>query len=103
MKMKSRVLCAMLASIMLVGLLASCATDPSKQEEQTTAVEYENEYKEALAKIPVDMNGEDFVVLGRGDAGSSVSEIFREEASSEPLENAVYNRNRNLSEICNLN
>lgn len=103
MKLKWRVLCAMLASIMPVGLLVSCATDPSGQEEQTSAVEYENEYKEALAKIPVDMNGEDFVVLGRGDAGSSVSEIFREEASSEPLENAVYNRNRNLSEICNLN
>jgi len=85
MKIKLRVLCAILASIMLLGLLVSCASDPSGQEEQTSAVEYENEYKEALAKIPVDMNGEDFVVLGRGDAGSSASEIFREEARCEPL------------------
>ncbi|MBR2447142.1 MAG: hypothetical protein IKB28_10840 [Clostridia bacterium] len=101
--MRIRGLCAILACLMLIGLLAACATDPSGQEEQTTAVEYENEYKQALAKLPVDFGGQDFVVLGRGDAGSSVSEIRQEEASSEPLENAVYNRNRELSELCKLN
>ena len=101
--MKYRAFCAFLACLMLVGAFVSCASVPSDQEDETQAVEYENEYKAALAKIPVDWQGEDFVVLGRGDAGSSVSEIRQEEVSSEPLENAVYNRNRNLSELCKLN
>ncbi len=101
--MKIRILCTLLAALTLIGALASCASGPSEQEDGSQAVEYENEYKAALAKIPVDWQGEDFAVLGRGDAGSSVSEIKQEEVSSEPLENAVYNRNRNLSEICNLN
>ncbi len=101
--MKKRIFCALLAALTLVGLLVSCATNPTEQEEQTTAVEYENQYQEALSKLSVDFGEQDFVVLGRGDAGSSVSEIHQEEASSEPLENAVYNRNRNLSERCKLN
>lgn len=101
--MKKRALCVLFAALMLVGLLASCAVDPSEQEEQTTVVEYENQYQEALSKILVDFGEQDFVVLGRGDAGSSVFEIRQDEASSEPLENAVYNRNRELSELCKLN
>lgn len=101
--MRFRMLCTCLACFMLTGALAACATDPSGQGEDTRPVEYENQYKEALAKIPLDFGGEDFVVLGRGDAGSSVSEIRQEEVSTEPLEDAVYNRNRNLAEICNLN
>ena len=101
--MKYRVLCALLACLMLIGLLAACASGPSKQENESDSVEYENQYQEALAQISVDWQDEDFVVLGRGDAGSSVSEIRQEEASSEPLENAVYNRNLDLSEMCKLN
>ena len=101
--MEIRILGMLLAALTLIGALASCASGPSEQEEQSTAVEYENQYQEALSKLSVDMNEEDFVVLGRGDAGSSVSEIRQEEVSSEPLENAVYNRNRNLSELCKLN
>ena len=101
--MEIRIFGVLLAALTLIGALASCASGPSEQEEQSTAVEYENQYQEALSKLSVDMNEEDFVVLGRGDAGSSVSEIRQEEVSSEPLENAVYNRNRNLSELCKLN
>ena len=101
--MKYRIICALLASLMLIGSLASCAAGSDEQGEDSTVEEFTDQYQAALAKIPVDWGEEDFVVLGRGDAGSSVSEIHREEASSEPLENAVYNRNRLLSETCKLN
>ena len=101
--MKLKALCACLACFMLIGALAACATDPAGQGDDTHPVEYENQYQEAIARIPVDLGGEDFVVLGRNDAGSSVSEIHQEEVSTEPLEDAVYHRNRNLADICHLN
>ena len=94
----------LLAALMLVGMLAACATPDTGEQGSDVNLESGtgDKYEQALATLTVDMNGEDFVVLGRGDAGSSVSEIMREEASSDPLENAVYNRNRDLSEICKL-
>lgn len=103
--MKRKVLTLLLAGVTLIGALAACATPDTGEQESDGNSELGtgDKYEQALAALTVDMNDEDFVVLGRGDAGSSVSEIMREEASSDPLENAVYNRNRNLSEICNLN
>ena len=53
--------------------------------------------------MTVDMKGDDFVVLGRNDSGNSVTEILREESSSDPLEDAVYHRNLTLSETCKVN
>ncbi|MBO7297181.1 MAG: hypothetical protein J6V39_07960 [Clostridia bacterium] len=103
--MKRRVLTLVLALITVLGMLAACAT-PDEQEQgldNSSEALTGDAYDQALAKLTVDMKGDNFVVLGRGDAGSSVSEIMREEASSDPLENAVYNRNRALSEICKLN
>ena len=95
----------MLACVTLLGVLAACATPDTEEKgsEENLESATGDVYDQALSKLTVDMKGEDFVVLGRGDAGSSVSEIMREEASSDPLENAVYNRNRDLSEICKLN
>ena len=103
--MKRKVLSLLLAGVMLIGMLAACATPDTGEQGSDVNLESEtgDKYQQALATLTVDMKGEDFVVLGRGDAGSSVSEIMREEASSDPLENAVYNRNRDLSEICKLN
>ncbi len=103
--MKHRVLAFVIALITVLGMLAACASPD--QGEQSSEISQEevtgDEYEQALAKLTVDMKGDDFVVLGRNDAGSSVTEILREETSSDPLEDAVYHRNLSLSEICKVN
>ena len=103
--MKRRVLTLVLALITVLGMFAACAA-PDEQEQSSESNQEAvtgDEYEQALAKLTVDMKGDDFVVLGRNDAGNSVTEIFREESSSDPLEDAVYRRNLGLSEICKVN
>ena len=103
--MKRRVRTLMLAGVTLLGMLAACVAPgegdqgSGKDQELSTG----DAYEQALAKLTVDMKGDDFVVLGRNDAGSSVTEILREEASSDPLEDAVYRRNLAVSERCKVN
>lgn len=103
--MKFRFFCVLMALLMLVGMLASCSESGLEGSEDTTLSpeQEEDPYEMALFKIPVDWGKEDFVVLGRSDAANSVTEIRREEASSDPLEDAVYRRNLDLSERCKLN
>lgn len=103
--MKRRVLILILAGITLLGMLAACVSpdqgDQGSGNNQELATG--DVYEQALAKLTVDMKGDDFVALGRNDAGSSVTEIFREETSSDPLEDAVYRRNLAVSEMCKVN
>ena len=102
--MKRRVFCMLLAALMLVGMLAACADkDENEQVEGSSEVEESNIYDQALSQISADWGEEDFCVLGRNDAANSVTEIHREETSTDPLEDAVYRRNMALSEMCNLN
>ena len=102
--MKIRIFCLLLMAVMLIGMLASCTeSNRNGNASETLSPEHaKDEYEAALHEIPVDWGQDDFVVLGRGDAGNSVTEIRREEASTEPLEDAVYRRNLNLSERCKL-
>ena len=102
--MKNKLLCMLLAALMLVSLFAACA-DKGEGEQSTTSAETEegNVYDQALSQISADWGEEDFCVLGRNDAANSVTEIHREETSTDPLEDAVYRRNMALSEMCNLN
>ena len=103
--MQRRVLTLILALITVMGMLAACATpdDGNDLGETNQELESGDVYEQALAQVKVDMNGDDFVVLGRNDAANSVTEIAREEASTDPLEDSVYRRNLNLSEMCDLN
>ena len=93
--MTRRILTLLLAAATLAGMLCACASPEPDAEEKTTYTEEEtgDEYERALAKLSVNMKGDDFVVLGRNDAGNSVTEILREESSTDPLEDAVYRRN----------
>ncbi|MBO7297182.1 MAG: hypothetical protein J6V39_07965, partial [Clostridia bacterium] len=102
--MKNKLLCMLLAALMLVSLFAACA-DKGEGEQSTASAETEegNVYDQALSQISADWGEEDFCVLGRNDAANSVTEIHREETSTDPLEDAVYRRNMALSEMCNLN
>ncbi len=103
--MKLKVLCAILTMLMLIGLFCSCAEGKQTPKEPSVPVEDATGdiYEQALSDLTVDWGGDDFCVLGRNDAGNSVTEIHREEASTDPLEDAVYRRNTALSEMCKLN
>ncbi len=103
--MKFRVLSMLLAMLTLISLLAACADGGKTEQESTVSSEGEqgDVYDQALSKLSADWGKEDFCVLGRNDAGNSVTEIHREETSTDPLEDAVYRRNMALSEMCNLN
>ena len=103
--MKLRVMCALLAALMLLACLVGCADvedDPSETEAGSTEVEVD-EYQVALDAIDVDLGDDDFAVVCRNDAGNSQNEMMREETSSDPLEQAVYTRNLLLEEKCGIN
>ena len=79
----------LLAALMMVGMLAACADkDENEQVEGSSEVEESNIYDQALSQISADWGEEDFCVLGRNDAANSVTEIHREETSTDPLEDA---------------
>lgn len=102
--MKRKLLCLVLAMLTLLGTCIGCASgNQPGQETNDTPGSEGDAFDQALGALSADWGGEDFTVLGRNDAGSSVTEILREEASSDPLEDAVYRRNLALSERCNLN
>ena len=102
--MKSKILCVLLAALMLLACLAACAEaeDPAEQGSADAEVETDA-YQNALDLIDVDMDGADFAVVCRNDAGNAQNEMLREETSSDPLEAAVYTRNLLLAEKCKIN
>ena len=98
---KSRILASLLASLLLAGSLASCATssdDPSDAkvpEGSTATVENETEIKDNL---PDDLNfGNDNVVFISRDIGMGLAdEIYAESINSDPVNDAVYERNKTV-------
>ena len=102
--MKIKLFSAFMAALLLLACFAGCANtdDPSEQGSDTTEIEADA-YAEALAKIDIDMDGADFAVVCRNDAGNAQNEMMREETSSDPLEAAVYTRNLLLAEKCGIN
>ena len=102
--MKVKSLSVFLAALMLLACLVGCvdSQDPEEQGSGNTEVETDA-YLEALDQIEVDLDGADFAIVCRNDAGNAQNEMMREETSSDPLEAAVYTRNLLLAEKCNIN
>ncbi len=101
--MKPRFLSMILAVLMLSACLAGCADNADEGDQgSTNADEQVNVYEQALGLIEIDMGGESFAVICRNDAGNSQNEVLREEQSTDPLETAVYTRNLELAEKCNI-
>ena len=102
--MKTKVFCVFLAALMLMACLVACVDNQQDEEQASQNAEGETDiYLEALTLLEVDMDGADFAVVCRNDAGNAQNEMMREETSSDPLEAAVYTRNLLLAEKCNLN
>ncbi len=101
MKMK-RVLCAILATLMLSSSLAACATagnDPEETNDQTGAEETET--RSLLSDmLPDDLDyGDDEVtIISRYKAGWTDCEIGVEGLKGEPVNDAVFERNKAVEE-----
>ena len=96
---KNRLLSAILASLLLSSSLASCAnnTDPADTQAaaQTTTAISEDE-TELHDNIPEDLNygGEDITFISRGRLGWFHDEILVEALKSDPVNDAIYERNK---------
>lgn len=101
--MKLKLFSAFLAALMLLACFAGCANSGDEGGDDTSGETVEeNVYQQALAQIEVDLGGDSFAIACRNDAGNAQNEILREEQSTDPLETAVYTRNLELAEKCNL-
>ena len=96
--MMKKLLCVLLASLMLVGTLASCGT--SNETTDTTAAgdvttNLEEETRETLDIPSTRYDGEEICFLTRDESEWSTLEIFAENQTSESdnISNAVFERN----------
>lgn len=101
---KYRILSAALAAVMLLGMLAGCGGGDSGSPDVTTTAAAETETAESTVqrhKLPdTDWEGREFMVLGRTDSAHSQFtnfEIYAEELTGELVNDAVFNRNLEIS------
>ena len=88
----------------LTALLAACADTSDVGVGETTATE-ENTETEQLDHVPDDLkyNGEDIVILSRAKAGWTWDEVAVPELNSEPVNDAIFNRNITVGDRLNVN
>ncbi|MBQ7379038.1 MAG: hypothetical protein IJW70_05090 [Clostridia bacterium] len=87
----------------LVSVLAACAESGTEQDDTTVAEESTEPSK--LDNIPDDLKfgGEDVVILSRAFLGWTWDEVAVPELNSEPVNDAIYNRNITVGDRLNIN
>ena len=92
-----------LACITLISLLVACV-EPEEQPIETTAAEESTEPLQ-LDSIPVDLkfNGEDITVLNRSMLGWTADEVAVPEQNSDPVNDAMFNRNITIADRLGVN
>ena len=100
---KTRLLAGILACLMLLPTLAACGTtaeDPVVTNGGTTGAEVTEPVTELTDSLPDDLNygGDEIVILSRYREGWTSGEIAVEELRNEPVNDAVYERNRAVEE-----
>ena len=92
----------LLVVVMVVLAMAACAQIDGNDQETGTTVDVGNE---RLDKIPEDLrfDGEDVVILSRGTQMYTQDEIAVPELNSEPVNDAVFNRNIVVGDRLNVN
>ena len=95
----------LLAVATLVLALAACADTSTDGTDHTTDAAAESEETLYLDNIPEDLkfDGEDIVILNRALAGWTWDEIAVPELNSEPVNDAMFNRNVAVADRLNLN
>ncbi len=104
MKKKTRFLSALLAVLMAVGPLASCANtgDTNDDVDQTTAAVGEEETK--LDSLPNDLNygNEEITIISRDMEGWTRGEISVEKLNGDAVNDAIYERNKAVEQRLNV-
>ena len=107
MKKSTRLLSAILAALMLAGSLASCATSDENTDTQapdvTQAAVTEGETV-PRDSIPddLDFGGDEVTFISRYREGWTSGEISVPSLKSEPVNDAVYERNKNVEQRLNV-
>ena len=102
---KVRILSALLATLMLAGSLASCSTSSDDDVTDTQGAESVTEAETELSdNLPDDLDyGDDEIVfLSREREGWTDREIWVEGITGEPINDAVFERNKAVEERLNV-
>ena len=105
MKKKTRFLSALLAVLMAVGPLASCATiDDSTDDSNhvTTAAVSEEETKLDALPADLDYGNEEITIISRDLEGWTRGEISVEKLNGDAVNDAVYERNKAVEQRLNV-
>ncbi len=88
----------------MISVLVACAEAENGDPSDTTAAE-ENTEPSKLDNIPDDLKfeGEDVVILSRAFLGWTWDEVAVPELNSEPVNDAIFNRNVKVSDRLNIN
>ena len=101
-----RILCALLASLMLAGSLTACATSGDDTQEtqaaQTTAAAEEE--TGITDDLPSDLNfgGQEISIISRDREGWTRGEISVEKLTSDPVNDAIFERNKAVEQRLNI-
>ena len=103
----TRILAGFLALLMLVGSLAACGEnteDPANSEAVTTAPAETEPETELTDWLPddLDYNEDEVVILSRYREGWTAGEIAVKEITNEPVNDAVFERNKAVEERLNV-
>ena len=88
-----KLLALLLLLATLIPIMAACADSGLPEQQTTTATETEEDTQ--LDNVPEDLkyNGEDIVILNRALAGWTWDEVAVPELNTEPVNDAMFNRN----------
>lgn len=103
---KTRILAAILASVMLLPTFASCADEqegPETQADVTTAAETEDSsYVKDNLPDDLDFGGTTVVILNDESGLNVPDEIHVDDLNSEPVNDAIYERNKAVEARLNI-
>ena len=103
--MKKLLVWVLLVTMMLTAVLSACANNPQNDPQQGESSSgeqetIENNDKDDLGEV--DLGKRDIVIIARTE-GVNQNEVYVEEMDSDPINDAVYNRNLALEERLNCN
>lgn len=95
-----KILALLLAALMLCPILAGCAIENGGKEHITTNRNDEDNNHLDLLDVPdIQYDGEEFMFLTRDASEWTTVDIYAEEISSDPINDAVYSRNDQIQTI----
>ena len=102
-KSMKKILAFLVVLACVISVLAGCAEGQDEQSE-STAVESGTEFA-IFDQIPADLkyNGEDIVILSRSMQGWTADEVAVPELNSDPVNDAMFNRNIVVGDRLNVN